>query len=44
MNVNDTYRIARDRLWALKSDPIVASERDRILARHVEQREVVVST
>lgn len=44
VNVNDTYRIARDRLWALKSDPIVASERDRILARHVEQREVVVST
>ena len=44
VNVNDTYRQARDRLWKLKSDPTVAAERERILDRHVERKEVVVAT
>ncbi|HBO11824.1 MAG TPA: deoxyribodipyrimidine photolyase, partial [Halieaceae bacterium] len=31
-------RRARETLWALKSDPRVRAERERILDRHVERR------
>jgi deoxyribodipyrimidine photo-lyase len=37
VKIEDTYRSARDRLWALKSDPHIARERERILAKHVER-------
>jgi deoxyribodipyrimidine photo-lyase len=40
VDITASYRQARDRLWALKSDPAVRRERRRILARHVEQRVV----
>jgi len=33
-----THRLARDKLWALKSDPLISRERERILNRHVERR------
>jgi len=33
-----SHRRARDNLWALKSDPLIARERERILNRHVERR------
>jgi deoxyribodipyrimidine photo-lyase len=38
VDVEHSYRHARDRLWALKKDPAVSRERRRILARHVEKR------
>ena len=38
VDVSETYRSARDRLWALKDDPTVRRERERILARHIETR------
>jgi deoxyribodipyrimidine photo-lyase len=38
VEIQETYRVARDRLWALKSDPLVRRERARILSRHVEKR------
>ncbi|MFK8040878.1 FAD-binding domain-containing protein, partial [Congregibacter sp.] len=38
VDVGETYRSARDRLWALKDDPLVRQERERILARHIEKR------
>lgn len=38
VSVADTYRHARDELWALKKDPLVRRERARILDRHVERR------
>ena len=38
VDIAQTYRHARDRLWALKKDPAVRRERERILRRHVERR------
>jgi deoxyribodipyrimidine photo-lyase len=38
VDVQESYRAARDRLWALKSDPLVGRERARILRRHIEKR------
>ncbi|WOJ92159.1 deoxyribodipyrimidine photo-lyase [Congregibacter variabilis] len=38
VDVSDTYRSARDKLWALKDDAIVRQERKRILSRHIEKR------
>ncbi|WP_439105570.1 FAD-binding domain-containing protein [Congregibacter sp.] len=38
VDVSETYRSARDRLWALKDDALVKRERERILARHIEKR------
>ena len=37
VELKSAYRHARDRLWALKGDPQVRAERDRILATHVEK-------
>lgn len=37
IDLKTAYASARDRLWALKSDPLVHRERERILARHVER-------
>ena len=37
VDVSESYRRARDALWALKKDPAVRRERRRILARHVER-------
>ena len=37
VDVSESYRRARDTLWALKKDPAVRRERRRILARHVER-------
>jgi deoxyribodipyrimidine photo-lyase len=37
VDISETYRNARDRLWALKSDAVVSKERERILARHIER-------
>ena len=42
VDITETYRRARDRLWQLKSDPLVSRERERILARHVERRVIEV--
>ena len=42
VDIAETYRHARDRLWQLKSDRVVARERERILARHVERRVIEV--
>ncbi|MEQ8514474.1 MAG: deoxyribodipyrimidine photo-lyase [Chromatocurvus sp.] len=42
VDIAQTYRSARDRLWQLKSDPAIARERERILARHVERRVIEV--
>lgn len=39
VDVQETYRRARDLLWHLRSDPTVTAERERILARHVERTE-----
>ena len=33
-----SHKRARDTLWRIKSDPLVASERERILSCHVERR------
>jgi deoxyribodipyrimidine photo-lyase len=38
VDVSETYRSARDRLWSLKQDPAIALERERILAQHIERR------
>lgn len=38
VDIRESYRRARDRLWALKKDPLVRRERERILRRHVERR------
>lgn len=38
VDVQESYRTARDQLWALKSDPLVRRERARILRQHVEKR------
>ncbi|WOJ97795.1 deoxyribodipyrimidine photo-lyase [Congregibacter brevis] len=38
VDVRETHRSARDRLWALKDDPLVKQERERILSRHIEKR------
>jgi deoxyribodipyrimidine photo-lyase len=38
VDVSETYRSARDRLWALKDDSVVRRERKRILSRHIEKR------
>ncbi|WP_439100781.1 FAD-binding domain-containing protein [Congregibacter sp.] len=38
VDVSETYRSARDRLWALKDDPLVKREKARILSRHIEKR------
>ncbi|EAQ96649.1 FAD-binding domain-containing protein [Congregibacter litoralis] len=40
VDVRETYRSARDRLWALKDDPVVKREKARILTRHIEKRYV----
>lgn len=37
VDVRESYRRARDALWALKKNPAVRRERRRILARHVER-------
>lgn len=42
VDITESYRQARDHLWALKSDPLVGRERERILLRHVERRVVDV--
>lgn len=42
VDIKESYRSARDRLWALKSDALVAQERERILSRHVERRVIDV--
>ena len=38
VDLEQAHRQARDRLWALKNDPAIAQERERILNRHVERR------
>jgi len=38
VDLEEAHRRARDRLWALKNDPVIARERQRILNRHVERR------
>jgi len=38
VDVSSTARHAREHLWSLKKDPVVRRERERILARHIEQR------
>ena len=38
VDLEASYRRARDILWQLKSDPLVSAERERILNRHVERR------
>ena len=38
VDLEASYRRARDILWELKSDPVVSAERERILNRHVERR------
>ena len=38
VDLEHAHRQARDRLWALKNDPAIAQERERILNRHVERR------
>ncbi|MEL0192404.1 MAG: FAD-binding domain-containing protein, partial [Halieaceae bacterium] len=36
VDLEQSYRQARDRLWALKSEPLIRKERERILNRHVD--------
>ena len=38
VDVEDSYRRARDTLWALKKAPLITRERQRILNRHVERQ------
>lgn len=38
VDLDSSYRRARDTLWALKRDPHISRERERILNRHVERR------
>lgn len=38
IDLQTSHRRARDNLWALKTDPLIARERERILNRHVERR------
>ena len=38
VDLKDSHKRARDILWRIKSDPLVASERERILSCHVERR------
>ena len=38
IDLQASHKRARDNLWALKTDPLIARERQRILNRHVEQR------
>ena len=38
IDCGETYRLARDRLWAKREEPLVRSEGERILDRHVERR------
>jgi len=38
VDLEESHRRARDTLWSLKSDPMIALERERILNRHVERR------
>lgn len=38
VDLEQSYRHARDRLWALKSEPLIRKERERILNQHVERR------
>lgn len=38
IDLEASHRRARDNLWALKTDPLIAHERERILNRHVERR------
>lgn len=39
VDLKSAYAAARDRLWALKNDPLVRREKQRILNRHVERLE-----
>lgn len=38
VDLKTSFKRARDTLWQLKSDPVVAIERERILNQHVERR------
>lgn len=38
IDVVASHQQARDKLWALRADPLIARERERILNRHVERR------
>ena len=38
VDLEQSHRRARDVLWSLKQDPLIAIERERILNRHVERR------
>lgn len=38
VDLKESHKRARDTLWRIKSDPLVASERERILSCHVERR------
>jgi deoxyribodipyrimidine photo-lyase len=38
VDLKASYKRARDTLWQLKRDPMVAIERERILSQHVERR------
>ena len=38
VDLKTSYKRARDTLWQLKTDPMVAIERERILNQHVERR------
>ena len=38
VDLKESYKRARDTLWKLKTDPMVARERVRILNQHVERR------
>ena len=38
VDLKTSYKRARDTLWQLKTDPLVAIERERILNQHVERR------
>ena len=38
VDCTQSYRQARDRLWAMREDPRVKREGQRILSQHVERR------
>lgn len=38
VDLKASYKRARDTLWQLKRDPMIAIERERILSQHVERR------
>jgi deoxyribodipyrimidine photo-lyase len=43
VDMQESYRRARDCLWGMKKNPLVARERARILARHIEHRRYITA-